>query len=79
MRVLIETDVERYPDTVLLFGDDEIIFPAVPADWEREAGTEVPDDVAERWKAARDAWSRAQAEAAAWPDPVTEETDAGDP
>jgi len=30
MRVLIETDVELYPQTVLLFGDDEIVFPAVP-------------------------------------------------
>lgn len=72
MRVLIDTDVELYPETVLLFGDDEIVFPAVPREWEKRAGTEVPEDVAARWKAARDAWRRAQAEAGAWPDPVPE-------
>ena len=64
MRVLIETDVELYPETTL------------PKNWEHRAGTEVPDDVAARWKAARDAWRRAQEEAGAWPGPVTEE-DAG--
>jgi len=74
MRVLIETDVELYPQTVLLFGDDEIVFPAVPRGWEKKAGVEVPDDVAARWKAARDAWRRAQEEAASWPGPVTEES-----
>ncbi len=74
MRVLIKTDVELYPQTVLLFGD-EIVFPAVQRDWEKTAGTEVPDDVAARWKAARDAWRRAQEEAEAWPGPVTDETD----
>jgi hypothetical protein len=73
LRVLIETDVERYPDTVLLFGDEEIVFPSVPKNWEKKAGTEVPDDVAARWKAARDAWRRAQQEAEAWPGPVPEE------
>jgi len=66
VRVLIKTDVELYPQTVLLFGDDEIVFPAVPRNWERKAGTEVPDDVAARWKATRDAWRRAQEEAEEW-------------
>lgn len=64
MRVLIDTDVELYPETILLFGDDEIVFPSVPRDWERRAGIEVPDDVAARWKAARDEWKRVQEEAA---------------
>jgi hypothetical protein len=73
VRVLIETDVELYPQTVLLFGDDEIVFPSVPGNWEKKAGTEVPDDVAARWKSARDAWHRAQEEAEAWPGAVTEE------
>lgn len=73
VRVLIETDVELYPETVLLFGDNEIVFPAVPKNWEKRAGVEVPDDVAARWKAARDGWRRAQQEAGAWPGPVPED------
>jgi hypothetical protein len=73
VRVLIEKDVELYPETVLLFGDSEIVFPSVPRNWEKKAGTEVPDDVAARWKTARDAWRRAQQEAEAWPAPVSEE------
>jgi hypothetical protein len=72
VRVVIETNVELYPQTVLLFGDDEIAFPAVPRNWEKKAGTEVPDDVAARWKAARDAWHRVQEEAATWPGPAAE-------
>jgi hypothetical protein len=64
-RVLIETDQELYPATTLLIGADEIVFPAVPRDWETRAGIEVPDEVAARWKAARDAWRAVQAEAAA--------------
>jgi hypothetical protein len=62
MRVLIRTDQESYPKTILHFGD-EIAFPVVPHNWERRAGVEVPDDVAARWKAARDAWMRVQEEA----------------
>jgi hypothetical protein len=65
MRVLIDTDVELYPETVLHF-DDEIVFPVVPRDQESCAGTEVPDDVAARWRASRDAWRLAQEEAAAF-------------
>ena len=49
----------------MLFGDDEIEFPSVPMEWEKRAGVEVPDDVALRWKAARDAWRQAQEEAKA--------------
>jgi hypothetical protein len=70
MRVLIETDAELYPQTVLLFGDSEIVFPDVPRNWEKRAGVEVPDDVAARWKAARDEWRRVQEEAEAWPAPA---------
>jgi hypothetical protein len=65
MRVLIETGVELFPQTTMLFGDDEIVFPAVARNWEHRAGIEVPDDIAARWKAARDAWRRAQEEAEA--------------
>lgn len=64
MRVLIDTDVELYPQVTLLFGDSEIVFPAVPREWEHRAGAEVPDDVAARWKAARDTWLAVQEEAA---------------
>lgn len=63
MRVLINTDVELYPQVTMEFGDDEIVFPAVPREQEKTAGAEVPDEVAARWKAARDAWRTAQAEA----------------
>jgi ribonuclease HI len=66
MRVLIETEVELYPQTVMLFGDSEIVFPHVQREWEKTAGSEVPDEVAERWKAARDAWRQAQQEAEAY-------------
>jgi len=78
MRVLIKTDVELYPQTVLLFGDSEIVFPAVQPDWEKRAGVEVPDDVAARWKAARDAWCRAQKEAEAWPGEQPAEREQGE-
>jgi hypothetical protein len=61
MRVLIETDVELF-QTILDFGE-EIRFPRVPKNWERRAGIEVPDDVAARWKAARDTWRLVQEEA----------------
>jgi hypothetical protein len=72
MRVLIQADEESYPETFLHFGD-EIVFPVVPKNWEKKAGVEVPDEVAARWKAARDAWYRVQKEAEAWPNPVTED------
>lgn len=49
----------------MLFGDDEIVFPSVPMGSEKRAGVEVPDDVAIRWKAARDAWRQVQDEAKA--------------
>lgn len=63
MKVLIETDVELYPATTLLFGD-EIRFPAVPQGCDQaNCGLEVPGDVAERWRAARDAWRQVQDEA----------------
>ena len=63
MRVLINTDVELYPQTTMSFGDDEIVFPAVGREHEKTAGIEVAPEVAARWKAARDAWCAAQAEA----------------
>jgi hypothetical protein len=63
VRVLIDTEVELYPETVMLFGDAEIVFPQVSREWEKTAGAEVPDDMAARWKAARDAWRAAQREA----------------
>lgn len=63
MRVLIDPEVELFPQVTLLFGDDEIVFPSVSRAWEKTAGREVPDDVAARWKAARDAWRAAQNEA----------------
>lgn len=61
MRVHIETDVELYPETTLDFGE-EIVFPRVPKNWERP-GIDVPDDVAARWRAARDTWQSVQEEA----------------
>lgn len=69
MRVLIENDVELYPEIVLHFGD-EIAFPAVPSGCDSSnCGIDVPDDVAARWKAARDAWFAVQREADAYDRP----------
>jgi hypothetical protein len=65
VRVLIDTDVELYPQTTLAFGE-EIAFPKVPREQESTAGIEIPGDVAARWKAARDAWRQVQEEAEAW-------------
>jgi len=63
MRVLIDTDVELYPQVTLHF-DDEIAFPSVPRGYSKENyGMDVPDEVASRWKAARDAWKAVQQEA----------------
>ena len=66
MRVLIEPGQELYPETTMLFGDAEIVFPSVPENWEATAGVQVPDETAARWKAARDAWRQAQEEAEAF-------------
>lgn len=63
-RVLIDTDVELFPEVTLHF-DDEITFPRVPHGYSKEnCGIDVPDEVAERWRSARDAWGAAQKEAA---------------
>lgn len=63
MRVLINLDEEIYPQTTMLFGDREIRFPCVPLLYEKTAGVEVPDEIAERWRTARDNWRDAQQEA----------------
>lgn len=63
MRVLIKTGVELYPQTILIIGDEEIRFPVVPREYEATAGSDVPDEIAGRWKQARDAWLQAQQEA----------------
>lgn len=66
-RVVIDTDVELYPQVTLDIGDEEIAAPGtVPVGQQATAGIEVPADVAARWKAARDTWRAVQAEAAAY-------------
>jgi hypothetical protein len=63
VRVLIDPEVELYPEVTLLF-DDEIAFPDVPAGCSKaNCGIDVPDEVASRWQAARDAWKAVQQEA----------------
>lgn len=66
MRVLIDPDVELYPEVSMLFGAEEIRFPSVQPGAEGTAGVEVPDEVALRWRSARDAWQQAQREARAF-------------
>ena len=59
MKVQIHTDVEAPSETVLYFPGDDL--------WERynqaKHAEEIPDDVAQRWKAARNAWFAVQQEA----------------
>lgn len=64
MRVLIQTGVELYPETILHFGD-EIAFPVIPEGW-TDAGIDIPDEIAARWKQARDTWLEVQCEAEAF-------------
>ena len=56
MKVRIDPGEERFPYTFVTFGDEL-------DDWDRKHSVEVPDDVAKRWKDARDAWAAAQQEA----------------
>jgi hypothetical protein len=56
MRVRVDTDVELYPQTTMQFGDE--------IDEASSGGDlDVPDEVAARWKQARDTWRAAQREA----------------
>lgn len=64
MRVLITPGVELYPETILHFGD-EIAFPVIPEGW-TDAGIDIPDAIAVRWREARDNWMTAQCEAEAY-------------
>ena len=59
-----DPEVELFPEVTMLF-DDEIVFPSVPEGYSKKnCGVDVPDDVAARWREAREAWRLAQEEAA---------------
>jgi hypothetical protein len=64
VRVLIEPGVEVYPYTLLYFGD-EITWPVIPEGW-TDAGIDIPDQIAARWREARENWLIAQREAEAY-------------
>jgi hypothetical protein len=62
MKVLIDPDNEVYPYTFLHFAE-EVEFAEGP---DGHGGIEVPDEIAHRWRAARDSWRKVQAEAEAF-------------
>lgn len=54
VKVLIDWD-EKFPELFLRYADDEGISPYDRNQVQRY-GTEVPDELARKWRDARDAW-----------------------